>query len=85
MVDRRWRRALSKPVRDVTPAEAPRQVVYDDDSRLDDARTPLAHSHNSAEITDGADAFVSAVALQAWIAALAAANPGKITVPEFPV
>ncbi len=59
MADRQWRRALTRPTKRPTQVEAPRQVVFDDDTRPD-APTGTGFRHVTSGSEDAAAKLVDA-------------------------
>jgi len=85
VADRQWRRALTRPTKRPTQTEAPRQAVFDDDTRLSDARTPTAHNHTATDISDGASTYVTVADFTTWVNRLRDDNAGAISVPDYPL
>jgi len=93
VADRAWRRALTRPTKRPTQVEPPRQVVFDDDDRLDvfgSDKAGLVPISDGSTVKflrgDGAFAalptFVTPAQFASWLTALRAANP-LLTIPDL--
>ena len=83
MADRQWRRSLSRTTRRPTQVEAPQQVVFDDDSRLTDARVPVGHTHPIEELSNSDGNLATHTEIQTWIEKFRTNHP-ELTIPDFP-